>query len=94
MFYRIIYDLNFLALGTLSPLNILSAPTFLPLLGQPYFGPKTLQELPHKRKLAKAKTRMKFRAIFISIISTDINAFKSIKIIPQMQYHPSFYPLT
>jgi hypothetical protein len=29
--------LNFLALGTLSPLISLSAPTFLPLLGQPDF---------------------------------------------------------
>jgi hypothetical protein len=49
------------ALGTFSPLNILSAPTFLPLLGHPYFGPnkllKKLQELAlnkmraHKRKI-------------------------------------------
>jgi hypothetical protein len=36
------YDLNFGAFGNFSPLNILSAPTFLPLEGQPYFGPNIL----------------------------------------------------
>ena len=48
------YDLNLGALGTFSPLKIRSAPTFLPLLGQPYFGPKilliSLQELLQNRK--------------------------------------------
>ena len=29
-------------MGTSSPAKIRSAPTFLPLLGQPYFGPKAL----------------------------------------------------
>jgi len=37
------YALNFLALGTFSPLRIRSAPTFLPLLGQPVLR---LHELP------------------------------------------------
>jgi hypothetical protein len=32
-----VQDLNFLAFGILSPLISLSAPTFLPLLGQPDF---------------------------------------------------------
>jgi hypothetical protein len=47
------HDLNFLAFGVFSPLNILSAPTFLPLLGQPDLGAKTLHELPPMRKQAK-----------------------------------------
>jgi len=37
------YDLNFFAFGTFSPDTIFSAPTFLPLLGQPYLGPNKLQ---------------------------------------------------
>jgi hypothetical protein len=39
------YALNFGAFGTFSPLNILSAPTFLPLEGQPYFGANRLHEV-------------------------------------------------
>jgi hypothetical protein len=40
--------LNFGAFGTFSPLNILSAPTFLPLLGHPYFGPNKLFQSLHE----------------------------------------------
>ena len=36
------YDLNFFAFGTFSPDTIFSAPTFFPLLGQPYLGPNKL----------------------------------------------------
>jgi hypothetical protein len=54
------YDLNLGALGTFSPLKILSAPTFLPLLGHPYLGPKilliSLQELLQKM-IADTKRR-------------------------------------
>ena len=39
------YALNFFAFGTFSPLKILSAPTFLPSLGQPYFGPNKLRNI-------------------------------------------------
>jgi len=43
--------LNLGALGNFSPLNILSAPTFLPLLGHPYFGPNKLLKKPHELRL-------------------------------------------
>jgi len=49
----LIYDLNFLAFGVFSPLNIRSAPTFLPLLGHPYFG---LHDPPNKIRVALAAT--------------------------------------
>jgi len=55
--YNRIYDLNFGALGTFSPLNILSAPTFLPLLGQPYFGPNKLLKNPHELVLREMMAR-------------------------------------
>lgn len=61
------YDLNFLAFGTFSPLNTRSAPTFLPLLGHPYFGPNKLQELPKRRISAQKQTNI-FRALFIRVI--------------------------
>jgi hypothetical protein len=48
------------ALGTFSPLNILSAPTFLPLEGQPYLGPNIPQELA-----ANHKTRRRNRQEFL-----------------------------
>jgi len=69
MFYRFI--LNFLALGTFSPANIRSAPTFLPLLGQPYFGPKTLlhilQEDPNKTIARQVIVRRREETGFINI---------------------------
>jgi hypothetical protein len=39
-----VQDLNFFALGSLSPLISLSAPTFLPLLGQPDFFEQLLKK--------------------------------------------------
>jgi len=42
--------LNLGDFGNFSPLNILSAPTFFPLLGQPYFG---LQEQMQQEQAAK-----------------------------------------
>jgi hypothetical protein len=68
-FYRG-YDLNFFAFGTFSPLNNLSAPTFLPLLGQPRL---TEHELIKKMANVQIHTRREIRIDFISmgIISTD-----------------------
>src|SRR5882724_2277623 len=83
------YDLNLLALGTFSPLNIRSAPTFLPLLGHPYLGPKTLfhnlQELPLSRMTAKMVAIANFRAGFIRLKFYQLNAIKTKNIIPKMQ---------
>jgi hypothetical protein len=59
VYYNRIYDLNFGALGTFSPLNILSAPTFFPLLGQPYFGPNKLLKNPHELVLKVMKAKQK-----------------------------------
>jgi hypothetical protein len=50
------HDLNFGAFGTFSPLNILSAPTFLPLLGHPYLGANKLQE-PALKKISAHKRK-------------------------------------
>lgn len=64
------HDLNFFALGTFSPLNIFSAPTALPLPGQPYLGPNALfhnlQEEPNKRIVEKAENKRMFRVVFIT----------------------------
>lgn len=53
------HALNFFALGTFSPLRTRSAPTFLPSLGHPYFGPNKLrnmlQDVPVERTNAQAK---------------------------------------
>jgi len=61
--------LNFGALGTFSPLSILSAPTFLPLAGQPYFGPNTLftklQELPVLHRINKDRKRYRVLRVFM-----------------------------
>ncbi len=58
------YDLNFGAVGTFSPLKIRSAPTFLPSLGQPYFGPKRLFIIPQEDILI-AKKETKRRRIMV-----------------------------
>jgi hypothetical protein len=62
--------LNFLALGTFSPASILSAPTFLPLPGQPYFGPKALfhnlQEDPNKTMRTQVIRRKREDTVFIN----------------------------
>jgi len=52
------YALNFDAFGTFSPLRIRSAPTFLPLLGQPLFCPKRLCTSPQELlKMSNADKR-------------------------------------
>jgi hypothetical protein len=50
LFSIFFYALNFLAFGAFSLLNNCSAPTFLPLLGQPYFGLKTLHDVVAKAR--------------------------------------------
>jgi len=68
--------LNFFAFGTFSPLNILSAPTFLPLLGQPYFGPNILRKRPHEVPVNKTKAQVTMSTMFrdeIFIVSKDSN---------------------
>ena len=45
------YALNFLALGTFSPLSNFSAPTFLPSFGQPDF--LDLNKLQEESKMAR-----------------------------------------
>jgi hypothetical protein len=61
--------LNFGAFGNFSPLNILSAPTFLPLEGHPYFGPNVLlikpQELPPLQRMHSDKMKNIFLRFFI-----------------------------
>jgi hypothetical protein len=60
------HDLNFGAFGTFSPLNILSAPTFLPLLGHPYFGPNKLLKKPQELAVIEMKTHR--RKITIGLV--------------------------
>ena len=70
------YALNFLAFGTFSPLRILSAPTFLPLLGQPYFGPNkfrnTLQDEPVVIIKRQAKMSTILRDLVFICFSKDV----------------------
>jgi L-2-hydroxyglutarate oxidase LhgO len=72
--------LNFGAVGTFSPLNILSAPTFLPLDGQPYFGPNTLftkpQELPVLQKISSDTIKKRFLRFFIGYRLDNLNLQK------------------
>jgi len=78
------YALNFGALGTFSPLNILSAPTFLPLEGQPYFGPNTLlyilQELPVLQRMHSTTKQKRFLPFFIWIPIDYLNLQKRFSI--------------
>lgn len=63
----LLYDLNFFALGTFSPLNSLSAPTFLPLLGHPYLGgnnlSQSLQELSASDPVSNSNSNLRFITI-------------------------------
>jgi hypothetical protein len=63
------YALNLGAFGTFSPLNILSAPTFLPLEGQPYFGPNTLlYKLQELMVLQRMHSTIKKRLVLLVFI--------------------------
>jgi hypothetical protein len=55
----IIYALNFFAFGTFSPLNNRSAPTFLPLLGQPLLGGKSLFQTLQEESMHSMKRNKK-----------------------------------
>jgi len=81
-----IYDLNFGALGTFSPLNIRSAPTFLPSLGHPYLGPKilliNLQELLQRRIAETNRRGNIFLPVFMGIA---VKRFKLTNILWHLQ---------
>jgi hypothetical protein len=64
-----VYDLNFFAFGTFSPLNILSAPTFLPLLGQPYRAHELIKKMVKLQKQIRREARIGFirDAIFSTV---------------------------
>jgi hypothetical protein len=86
------YTLNFEALGTFSPLNILSAPTFFPLLGHPDFCPNKLcimlQEMaPMERNTRSIRNDMVLRVF----IGYSIKRIKPTNIILHLQATPPFY---
>ena len=87
LLYRFI--LNFLAFGTFSPAKIRSAPTFLPLLGQPYFGPNTLfhilQEEASKTITRQVIVRRREDTVFIYIGFYGLNVIKAKNIIWRLQ---------
>jgi hypothetical protein len=62
------YALNFFAFGAFSPLNTLSAPTFLPSLGQPYFGPNKLRNKLQDEPVVKAKKQAKMSMIWRDLV--------------------------
>ena len=83
------YDLNFDAFGTFSPLKTLSAPTFLPLAGHPYFGPNNLfhmlqEDIEHISVKRRRKLRSE-RAFIETWIVVLLERYKSINILPILQ---------
>jgi hypothetical protein len=58
------YALNFFAFGTFSPLKTLSAPTFLPSLGQPYFGPNKLRNILQEVLVVRTNEQAKMNAMW------------------------------
>lgn len=76
------YALNFGAFGTFSPLNILSAPTFLPLLGHPYFGPNTLHETA---QLQITANKRKNNMVLPFFMDTELKRFKPTNIFQKLQ---------
>ncbi|MBS1599429.1 MAG: hypothetical protein JST75_14480 [Bacteroidetes bacterium] len=74
--------MNLGAFGTFSPLNILSAPTFFPLLGQPYFGLKTLQETA---QLQITANKRKKNMVLPCFMDTELKRFKPTNIFQKMQ---------
>ena len=72
------YPLNFAFLAffisfeLMSPERSFSAPTFLPLLGQPYLGPNTLFHKLHEDNIKLRATRINMeRKFFIFYCSTN-----------------------
>jgi hypothetical protein len=79
----IAYALNFLAFGNFfSPVNTLSAPTFLPLLGQPCLR-ATQDENAHNTRHNRSK--LKIERVFIRQRFFHIKHYKPTKIIFKMQ---------
>jgi len=71
------------AFGTFSPLSILSAPTFLPFAGHPYFGLKTLQETAQLQNTASKRKNNMGLPFFMD---TDLKRFKPTNIFQKLQY--------
>jgi hypothetical protein len=65
---KLFYALNFFAFGTFSPLKTLSAPTFLPSLGQPYFGPNKLRNILHEEPVVSASVQARMMTIWRDLI--------------------------
>jgi len=74
--------LNFDAFGTFSPLRIRSAPTFFPSLGQPYFGPKRLQD-EDVRRMRQMEERGNM--VLGTFMDRYLNVFKPTNIILHLQ---------
>src|SRR3954470_16392971 len=79
---KLFYALNFLAFGTFSPLRILSAPTFLPSLGQPYFGPNKLRNMLQEEPVviinAQARISIIWRDLGFICFSKDVGCLRVI----------------
>jgi hypothetical protein len=71
------------AFGTFSPLSILSAPTFLPFEGHPYFGLKTLQETAQLQITASKRKKNMGLPFFMD---TELKRFKPTNIFQKLQY--------
>jgi hypothetical protein len=66
-----IYDLNFFALGAFSPLSSRSAPTFLPLPGQPRLREPPNMELIKLQEEAVKLTSTRAMSKFLVFIVND-----------------------
>jgi hypothetical protein len=84
--------LNFGAFGNFSPLSILSAPTFLPLAGQPYFGPnillKKLQEIEPVQIAANNRRNSIYFPFFMGYLNKRI---KPTNIFQDLQEGKAYY---
>jgi len=70
------------ALGTFSPLNILSAPTFFPLLGHPYLGPKILLISLHELLLKmRVENKRRDNMVLPVVMGIAVKRFKPTNII-------------
>ena len=75
-------DLNFFAFRAsfsafVSPPSNFSAPTFLPLLGHPYFGLKTLfHKLQDDSRNIRVQASISKRKVFIKVLYINENTYK------------------
>jgi len=82
------YALNLFAFGTFSPVSTRSAPTFFPLAGQPYLGPKTLLHTLHELMLhtsTNKKNSLVNELVFIVVSCFPLQRYKLRNIIPMLQ---------